>query len=161
MVEFLLLQIGARRFQPACYFGRSCAHLAFARRLSTDHTRQRFDLLADNGCRLVRLLRGSRAELSRPGRYPGNSPASLVAIFLEAPLDFLLGVLARISVSLLDQTDQLVLLTADHLEVIIAELAPPRSEIAAHLLPPSCQDVLVYCVGLPIVFHFQVPPFVD
>src|SRR5262249_62394234 len=97
---FFFLQIGAGRFYPACYFGRSCAHLAFARLLSTDPPRQRFDLLADNGCRLVRLLGGSRAELSRPGRYPGNSPPCLVAIFLEAPLNFLLGLLAHIRISL-------------------------------------------------------------
>src|SRR6266481_5764280 len=161
MVEFLLLQIITRRFQPTRYFGCSCAYLAFARRLFTDHARQRFHLLTDNGCRLVRLPRGSRAELPCPGRHTGNGPACLVAILLEAPLNFLLGLLASISVSLLDQTDQLVLLTADPVDIVIGEFAPPRFELAAHLLPLSCQDVLVHGIGLAIVFHFQLPPFVD
>jgi hypothetical protein len=55
----------------------------------------------------------------------------------------------------------LVLLTADPLEVIIGEFTPPRFELAAHLLPLSCQDVLVHGIGLDIVFHFQLPPFAD
>jgi hypothetical protein len=80
---------------------------------------------------------------------------------LEAPLNLLLGLLARISVSLLYQTDQLVHLTADRLEVIIAEFTPPRFKLAAHLLPPSCQDVVIHGIGLDIVFHIQLPPFAD
>src|SRR5262245_5461291 len=161
MVEFLLFQIMTRRFQPTGYFGCSCADLAFARRLSTDHVRQRFYLLTDNGRGFIRFLRGGRAELSCPGRYPGNGPACLIAILLEAPLNFLLGLLASISVSLLYQTDQLVLLTADHLEVIISQFTPPGFELAAHLLPLSRQDVPVYGINLNIVFHFQLPPFLD
>src|SRR5512132_210765 len=161
MVEFLLLQIMTRRFQPTRYLGCRCAYLAFARRLSTDHARQRFYLLADSGRRLVCLFRGSRAELSCLGRHTGNGPACLVAILLEAPLNLLLGLLASISVSLLYQTDQLVLLTADPVEVVIGEFTPPRFHLAAHLLPLSCQDVLVHGIGLDIVFHFQLPPFVD
>src|SRR6516162_9509401 len=161
MVEFLLLQIITRRFQPVRYFGCSCAYLAFARRLSTDHVRQRFYLLADSGGRLVRLLRGSRAELLCLGRHTGNGPACLVAILLKAPLNLLLGLLASISVLLLDQTGQLVLLTADPVDVVIGEFAPPRFELAAHLLPLSCQDVLIHGIGPDIVFHFQLPPFVN
>src|SRR5882724_2431735 len=137
MVEFLLLQIRTRRFQPTRYFGCRCAYLAFARRLFADHARQRFHLLTDNGCRLVRLLRGSRAELSCLGGHTGNGPVCLVVILLKAPLDLLLGLLASISVSLLYQTDQLVLLTADPLEVVIGEFTPPRFQLAAHLLPLS------------------------
>src|SRR4029077_15321581 len=161
MFEFLLLQIRTRRFQPTRYFGCSCAYLAFVRRLFTDHARQRFHLLTDNGCRFVRLLRGSRAELSCLDRHPGNDPGGLVAILLEAPLNLLLRLLARISVSLLKQADQLVLLTADPVDIVIGEVTPPRFKLAAHLLPLSCQDVLVHGIGLDIVFHFQLPPFVD
>src|SRR4030095_1226448 len=155
MVEFLLLQIIARRFHPPRYFGCRCAYLACARRLFTDHVRQRFHLPTDNGCRLVRLLRGSRAERSCLDRHTANGPACLVAILLVAPLNLLFGLLASISVSLLYQTDQLVLLTADPVEVVIAEFTPPRFELAAHLLPLSCQDVLVHGINLNIVFHFQ------
>src|SRR5882724_3063395 len=161
MVEFLLLQIMTRRFQPTRYLGCRRAYFAFARRLSTDHVRQRFHPHTDNGRRLVRLLRGSRAELSCLGRHTGNGPAFLVAIFLEAPLNLLLGLLASISISLLYQTDQLVLLTADPVEVVIGEFTPPRLKLAAHLLPLSCQDVLVHGIGLNIVFHLQLPPFAD
>src|SRR4030095_17108534 len=161
MVEFLLLQIIARRFHPPRYFGCRCAYLACARRLFTDHVRQRFHLPTDNGCRLVRLLRGSRAELSCLDRHTANGPACLVAILLEAPLNLLFRLLASISVSLLYQTAQLVLLTADPVEVVIGEFTPPRFELAAHLLPLSCHDVLVHGIGLDIVFHLQLPPLLD
>src|SRR4030095_16095298 len=135
MFEFLLLQIITRRFQPTRYFGCSCAYLACARRLFADHARQRFHLVTDNGCRLVRLLCGSRAELSCLGGHTGNGPVCLVVILLKAPLDLLLGLLASVSVFLLYQTDQLVLLTADPVDVVIGEFAPPGFEFAAHLLP--------------------------
>src|SRR4029077_17765483 len=138
MVEFLLLQIRTRRFQSTRYFGYSCADLAFARRLFTDHVGQRFHPLTDNGCRFVRLSRCSRAELPCLGRHTGNGPGSLVTILLKAPLNLLLGLIASIPVSLLDQTDQLVLLTANPVDVVIGEFTPPGFEFAAHLLPLSC-----------------------
>src|SRR4029077_20273126 len=97
----------------------------------------------------------SRAELSCLDRHPGNDPGGLVAILVEAPLNLLLRLLARISVSLLKQADQLVLLTADPVDIVIGEVTPPRFKLAAHLLPLSCQDVLVHGIGLDIVFHFS------
>src|SRR5215510_6500935 len=99
MVEFLFLQITTCRFQAAHHLNCIGAYLAFASRLFTDHARQRFHPFTDNGCCFVCLFCGSRAELSRLDRHTTNGPAYLVTILLEAPLNFLLGLLARVPVS--------------------------------------------------------------
>src|SRR5262249_24624198 len=161
MVEFPFLQITTCRFQAARYLNCSGAYFAFASRLFTDHARQRFHPLTDNGCCLVCLLRGSRAELSGLDRHTTNGVAYLVTILLETPLNFLLVLLARVPVSLLEQADQLVLMTADPFEIVIREFTPPRFKLAAHLLPLSCQDIPVHGIGLDIVFHLQLPPYID
>jgi hypothetical protein len=49
-----------------------------------DRARQRFHLLTDNGCRLVRLPSCSRAELPCLDRHTGNSPTCPVAVLEDA-----------------------------------------------------------------------------
>jgi hypothetical protein len=49
-------------------------------------------------------------------------------VLLQAPLDLLLHALAGIAIALLELPDQLVLLPADLIEIIVGEPAPPRTE---------------------------------
>lgn len=62
---------------------------------------QRWDGLTYNRCRLVALL------------HTGHTSARLCVILFKAPVNLFFGVTAGVSVSLLYQTDQFVLLAAD------------------------------------------------
>jgi hypothetical protein len=49
-------------------------------------------------------------------------------VLLQAPFDVLLCARAGIAIALLEPPDQLVLLPADLLEIILGEPAPPRAQ---------------------------------
>src|SRR5262245_57837204 len=98
MVEFSLLQIMTRRFQPLRHFGGSCAELTFAGRPLADRGSEGFHFLTNQGRGFNCLLRGGCAELLCLSRDIGKDTRCLVAVFLESPLDLLFGLLASISI---------------------------------------------------------------
>jgi hypothetical protein len=52
----------------------------------------------------------------------------MCVVFLQAPLDLLLRALAGVAIAFLEFPDQLVLMPADLLEIMIGEPASPRAE---------------------------------
>src|SRR4030095_10856766 len=98
MVEFSLLQIVTRRFQPFRHFGSSCAEGTFAGRPIADGGSKVFHFLTNKRCTFICLLRGGRAKLLCLGRDTSHEARCLVAVLLKAPLDLLLGLLASISI---------------------------------------------------------------
>jgi hypothetical protein len=76
------------------------------------------------------------------------APAHGVAIFFHAPLHLVLGLFTGTAVFLLDQADQLVLLAADPVEVVIGEFAHHDFNTPPHLLPLAGKDVLVHRIVL-------------
>src|SRR5215472_4415236 len=97
MVEFSLLEIMTRRFQPLRHFGGSCAERTFAGRSLADRGSQGFHFLTNQGGGFNCLLRCGCAELLCLGRDIGKDSRCLVAVLLKSPLDLLLGLLASIS----------------------------------------------------------------
>ena len=120
MLEWLLLQIIIRRFQSTRYCG--CRWVvsrgAFSRITPASDPILSPITVAASFAFFAAVAPNSRALTDI--RVIG--PAPVFAILVKAPLNLFLGIPASISVSLLYQTDQLVLLTANPLEVIIGEL---------------------------------------
>src|SRR5262245_5669889 len=81
---------------------------------------------------------------------------SFVAVSTKTPLDLIPRLIACVSVLLLDQAYQSVLLATDPFEIIIGELAPPRFQCAPHFFPLSGKYVFVH--DLFPLFQLEISP---
>src|SRR5215467_14090094 len=75
---------------------------------------------------------------------PGSARRQLVSPTLGEALVFRFRLVARVAVSLLEQTEDLLGSALDLVEVVVRELAPLLLDLALHLGPLAFQHVLVH-----------------
>src|SRR5205823_4449229 len=65
-------------------------------------------------------------------------------------VDFLLGLLASVTISLLKLADELLSVALDLVDVVLRQLSPPASDVSSYLKPFAFENILVH----------RIPPLV-
>ena len=68
----------------------------------------------------------------------------MVLEFLKPPVEFLFGTLAGVAILLLEQADELVVLAACPLQVVVRQFTPPLLDLAPHFLPLAFEYIFVH-----------------
>ena len=71
-----------------------------------------------------------------------------ICSFLKPSIEFIFGVLASVAILLLEQADELIVLTANPFQVIVGQLAPPLFNLAPHFFPLAFIYIFVHDVIL-------------